>query len=433
MVEDRGLDLPVDQRLGLPHEVLVERVLARDEDREPVPAPPCATPLLLERRHRPGEADRDRAVEQADVDPELERVGRADAEQVALHETPLDLASLLRRVARSVRREPRTKCRIVEPVDREAVDQLRGLAALREADRAEATARELGEQAGRVAERGGAHAKLLVQQLGVPEHHGALCAWRSVIADHGRLDAEQPLRELTGVRDRRRGEQELRLRAVHRGRAAQAAKDVADVGAEDASVHVRLVDDDIAEVLQDVPPAVVMREHADVEHVRVGEDQVRPLADLPAALAFRVAVVDRRLHARHGETGERAQLILRECFGRVEVQRAGLRLARERVEHGQVESEGFPRRGSRRDDHVLPAARGLPSHLPGARRARRARAAHGPAGRARPGSARSVRGAEARCGCRRSPRLRATPPSSPSRSPSPPRVNSTDRGAALRG
>ena len=299
-------------------------------------------PLLPQRRHRPREADRDRAVEQADVDPELERVGRADAEQVALDEAPLDLASLLRRVARPVRREPRRGGR-VEPVGCEAVDQLCGLAALREADRAQAALRELREQARRVAERRGAHAELLVEQLGVPEHDGALRARRGVVADHGCLDAEQPFRELAGVRDRGGGEQELRLRAVHRGRAAQSAQDVADVRAEHASVDVRLVDDDVAQVLQDVAPPVVVREHADVEHVGVREDQVRPLADLPAPVALGVAVVDRRLHARYCELGERAQLILRERLRRVEVQRAGLRLTRERVEHRQVEGEGLAR------------------------------------------------------------------------------------------
>ena len=144
VIEDRRLDLPAQERLGLPHEVLVERVLARDEDRKPVSASPRPSPLLPERGHRAGEADRDRAVEQADVDPELEGVGRADTEEVALDEAPLDLPTLLRRVAGTVRREARAQGGIVEPVDGEAVDQLRGLARLREADRAQATPGELG-------------------------------------------------------------------------------------------------------------------------------------------------------------------------------------------------------------------------------------------------------------------------------------------------
>ena len=134
VVEDRGLDAAREQRLGLAREELVERVLARDEHREPAPAPPGAPPLLAERRDGSREADRDRAVEQADVDPELERVRRRDAEELALDEPPFDLTSLLGRVAGAVRSEPVCR-RGVDALDREAVDELRRLAALREADR----------------------------------------------------------------------------------------------------------------------------------------------------------------------------------------------------------------------------------------------------------------------------------------------------------
>ena len=84
VVEDRRLDPAGEQRVGLAREELVERVVARDEDREPAPAPARPSPLLAERRDRAREADGDRAVEEADVDPELERVRRGHSEQVAL-------------------------------------------------------------------------------------------------------------------------------------------------------------------------------------------------------------------------------------------------------------------------------------------------------------------------------------------------------------
>ena len=105
VVEDRRLDAPAEQRLRLAHEVLVERVLARDEHGEPVAAAAGAAPLLAQAGDRAGEADRDHAVEQADVDPELERVRGGDAEQLARDEPPLDLAPLRRRVAGAVGRE----------------------------------------------------------------------------------------------------------------------------------------------------------------------------------------------------------------------------------------------------------------------------------------------------------------------------------------
>ena len=130
--------------------------------------------------------------------------------------------------------------------------------------------------------------------------------------------------------------------------------------AEDAAVHVRLVDDHVAEVVQHVAPAVVVRQHAEVEHVRVREDDVRPLADLPAALALGVAVVDRGFDALETEGGERTRLVLRERLRRIEVERPRLRLLREGVEHREVEGEALAAGRAGRDDGVLAAADGFP-------------------------------------------------------------------------
>ena len=106
------------------------------------------------------------------------------------------------------------------------------------------------------------------------------------------------------------------VRAVHGREPPQAPQDVADVRAEDAAVHVSLVDDDVLEVREHVAPAVVMGKDAKVEHVRVGEDGVRPRPHLAPLVDRRVAVVDRRAHAGHAKSGEAARLILRERLGR---------------------------------------------------------------------------------------------------------------------
>src|SRR5439155_21407513 len=58
VVEERGFHAPAQERLRLAHEVLVERVLAGDEDREPVLAPAGPSPLLAEARDRSREPDR---------------------------------------------------------------------------------------------------------------------------------------------------------------------------------------------------------------------------------------------------------------------------------------------------------------------------------------------------------------------------------------
>ena len=240
------------------------------------------------------------------------------------------------------------------------MDQLDRFAALREADRPQPMRDEAGQQPRGVAEGTGAHAQLGVDQLGVPERDRPLGRRRGVAVDHGRRLAEQRFGELRRVRDRRRGEHELRLRSVRPGEPAEPPEDVADVRSEDAAVDVCLVDDDEAEVREHVAPAVVVRQHAHVEHVRVGQNDVRPFADLPAPLALGVAVVDRRLDALDAEGLQRAGLILRERLGRVEVERPALRLAREQVEHGQVEREALAAGGAGRDDRVAAVPERLP-------------------------------------------------------------------------
>ena len=202
-----------------------------------------------------------------------------------------------------------------------------------------------------------ADAELLVEERRVPERDRPLGARRGVVLDHGHVEPGQRARKLAGVGDRRRGEQELRVGAVDAREAAQPPQDVADMRAEDAAVDVRLVDHHVGEVREHVAPAVVVGQDADVEHVRVREHEVRPLADLPAPLGLRVAVVDRRPDARHLQVGERAELVLGERLRRVEVDRALLRLGGERVENREVEGERLPARRAGDDGDVL-ASRG---------------------------------------------------------------------------
>ena len=141
---------------------------------------------------------------------------------------------------------------------------------------------------------------------------------------------------------------------------------------------------------------------------------VRPLADLPAPLGRRVAVVDRRAEPLEPELGERARLVLRERLRRVEVERARLRLARDRVEHREVEGERLPGRRAGRDDDVLAALRGLPGlglvaesdGDAGRRRAPRRRA-----GRGRREAARRARRGRLDAASTRAPRPRAGRPS----------------------
>ena len=65
-------------------------------------------------------------------------------------------------------------------------------------------------------------------------------------------------------------------------------------------------------------------------------------------------------YALQPEGAERPGLILGQRLRRVEVERAALRLAREQVEHREVEGEALATRRARRDDRVLAARKRLP-------------------------------------------------------------------------
>jgi hypothetical protein len=165
------------------------------------------------------------------------------------------------------------------------------------------------------------------------------------------LQPGEALGQLHGVGDRRAGEQEAGRRAVGGGDAAQAAQDVGDVGAEDAAVDVRLVDHDDRQVGEEVRPRGVVGQDPDVEHVGVGEHEVRPPADGQALLAPGVSVVDRRAHQlRQPEGVQRARLVLRERLGGVQVERARLGVGAEHLERRQVEAQRLAARRPRGDD-----------------------------------------------------------------------------------
>ena len=114
--------------------------------------------------------------------------------------------------------------------------------------------------------------------------------------------------------------------------APHTAKDIRDVGAEDASEGVHLVDHDEGKVLEEQRPAVVRRQDPDVEHVGVGHDDVGCAARPRALGRRRVAVVDGRARGRERESPELAQLVLGERLRWEQVQRRRARLVEQPLE-----------------------------------------------------------------------------------------------------
>ena len=117
----------------------------------------------------PGEGDADRSVERADVDSELERVGRDDAEQLAVDQPAFDLVALGGGVAAAIGRETLGELG-GKAVGGHPQNQLDALARLHEADRPGAGADELGEQLGGFGQWRAPDAERLVEQRRVPDH-----------------------------------------------------------------------------------------------------------------------------------------------------------------------------------------------------------------------------------------------------------------------
>ena len=107
-IDARLFDRRAEQELRLAREVLVERRARRDEHADALgAAPPGAAEALPRGRDRARVARAHDRVELADVDPELERVRRHDAEDLAFAQPPLDVAPLLGKVAAAVGHDAR--------------------------------------------------------------------------------------------------------------------------------------------------------------------------------------------------------------------------------------------------------------------------------------------------------------------------------------
>ena len=178
-------------------------------------------------------------------------------------------------------------------------------------------------------------------------------AARGAVAVHQRhVAAGEPLRQLHRVGDRGAGQHESGLGAVGQRQPPQPAQHVGHVRPEHPAVDVRLVHHDPGEVGQQVAPASVVGQHAHVQHVRVGEDQVGAPPDRAALLARRVAVVDRGPQRTQAQAVQRARLVLGQRLGGIEVERAGGGIAAERVQNGQVECQRLAAGGAGGHDRV---------------------------------------------------------------------------------
>ena len=186
-----------------------------------------------------------------------------------------------------------------------------------------------------------------------------LLSGRSAVAVH-QLEAQsgERLGEIPRIGDSCRRADELRGGAVEGADALQAPDDIGDMASINAPRVVQLVNDDIAQVLEDLRPARVMRQNPAVQHVRVGEHHAGSLADRLAGVLRRVAVVgegaDVGAHGVHHRL-ELVELVLGQGFGREQIHSAGVGVFQKPVENRQVVAECLAA-GRGRDHHNILAA-----------------------------------------------------------------------------
>ena len=207
-----------------------------------------------------------------------------------------------------------------------------------------------------------ADAELMVDDRRVDEDEELLAARRAALVDELERLLGEPLGELARVGNRRRRAEKDRVRSVVPADAAQPPQHVAQVAAEDAAIGVQLVDDDVAQVFEQLRPARMVRQDARVHHVGIAEHEVGARPDRAAGVLRRIAVVGEDADlARRCLTLDRlaqrlqlGELILRQRLGRKQIQRAARRILKNRVQDRRVVTERLAR-GRRRDDDDVAA------------------------------------------------------------------------------
>ena len=107
---------------------------------------------------------------------------------------------------------------------------------------------------------------------------------------------------------------------------SQPPKDVGHIASEHASIDMHIVDDDIAQVSEEIRPTIMLGEDPQVQHVGIGEDDLRPFSNRTALRGRRIAVVGAAREVGQPELRERVGLILSQSLGWKEVQGTSVRI-----------------------------------------------------------------------------------------------------------
>src|SRR5205814_5416679 len=165
-----------------------------------------------------------------DVDAELERVRRDDTAYRTVAQPALDGATLRRQIAAAIAtNEVLRPLRLRKARAQIGEQELRLDARARERDGLHAGGEQRRRDVAAGHERALAHAEVAIHDRRIDEDQHLLAARGTGVVDDDDVVLYVLSRELVGVRDRRRGADEYRMRTVELADAAQPAQHVRDV------------------------------------------------------------------------------------------------------------------------------------------------------------------------------------------------------------
>ncbi len=203
------------------------------------------------------------------------------------------------------------------------------------------------------------NAKLLVDYGWVVKEEDLLRGRCSVLVDQFNWALKQLFRQLPGVGNGGGTADELRPRPVEITDALYPSEHVGHVRPEDSTVGMKLVDDDVPQVLKELDPLGMVGKDARMEHIRIGDYDVPMSPNRLASILGGIPIVGEGSDGvSHGidKLLKFSHLILGERLCWEEVDSLNGWIAQLIVEDGEVITEGFSRsRGRDHHDILSPA------------------------------------------------------------------------------
>ncbi len=260
-IDQRVLGRRVEEIRRVTDDELIDGRAAGHEHRRRASRPAaCAAGALPGRRNRARISGQHRHIQRADVDPELQGIGGNDSPNEPLAKASLDLTTTVRQIAAAIAADDiRGTRRPVERILQVCRQDFHRKATLREEDQLQVVLEELERDPSRFREIRTANPEFRVDDRRVDEEKELLTARGAAPLHERETPAGQTLRELSRVRDRRRGADEDRIRAIVPADALEPPEDVREMAPKHATIRVQLVDDDEPEILEQLGPARMVR------------------------------------------------------------------------------------------------------------------------------------------------------------------------------